>query len=459
MAAPKHLLFPVESPETRLDCRLALAVESARPDNRVYIGRHEVLMHLARRLKGGVFLGNTAVAPPHNGADGTSKQPFDDYHLLKDRGFVVVHFDFETPPGDPDSARNSATDRNFDPRQLDGDDFVCTWGDLHRDVYTRLDPPCRSSIRTTGGPHFDLYRHKWHKLYEDDVRRLRADYGDFLLVTTRLFRANGRADDTDLFDGDDRRRRNGRFEAVQRWTREKKKLSYVARLVHRLQTVFPDIDVVIRPHRLEDPSLYRILFRGLPSVHVRRRGPLAPWILGARCLIHDGSESGLAAHLADTPLIHFCPLEDSPLETMLPRQFGVRCDHEDDVVECLVELLHADGHRTCFDDPTIIDHRARRLVDNLCGDAFPAMLSVLAEAQARVGDTAMMPKIAVDAEQKLFDLVGRLKKSAPVVGSRTNSPGSGFDDVSSRLRQLQQLTDRDVDHHLIGDRLLVVESP
>ncbi len=464
MSAPKHLLFPVETITRELDYRLALAVQAARPDNRIYIGLHETLMRLARRLKGGVYLGKSAIRPH-------SPEALDDYELLKERGFVFVHFDTEGAvyPGDEPLWRKILCER-LDPRHLDSEDYVCTWGKFQSQVYREMDPACRDNIRTTGHPRFDLYRPRWRSYYQEDARRLRARYGDFILINTNLARANNQWGDDFVFspyNGFNPEQLDSRIHAVHEWAYKNQQLSHFVRLVHRLHVVFPDIPVVVRPHPSEAPDFYRLVFKGLHSVHVLHDGPVAPWLLACRCMIHDGCTTGLEAYLGDAKIINFRPVDDPMQQLFLPNQFGVRCKSEDEVVDSLVELLHGNGDRTRFDDPDLIDHRARRLLHNLCDDAFPAMLAVLSEAQAKVDDTESVSDLALEAEEAFFETVERVKQLLRPLSdrhrraaayARAKFPGLDAGDISRRLQRLQKMTGQEVDHQMVSRGLMVVES-
>ncbi len=457
MSAPRHLLLSVDDVGSALDTRLALAVLAAEPHNRVYVGTHDSLMHLARRIKGGVYLGTR---PLHS----RSGSELDDYHFLKQRNFIFVHFDSQGAvyPGGERRWRAQLRER-LDPRQLDARDYICTCGHFQRDFYRELNPPCRDNIRTTGHPRLDLYRRRWRPYYNDHVNRLRAQFGDFLLVNTDLARANGGFN----IGNTHHPRLADRYRDIHQWAHENETLSYFVRLIHRLHIVFPDLPIVVRPQNGEDPEFYHLVFQGLSSVHVLDKGPAAPWILASRCVIHSGCVAGLKAHLGAAPNINFRPIDDPQRILFLPDQFGVVCNDIDQVVECLIELFHTEALRTSFDDPPLIDHRAKRLLNNLCAPSLPNILAVLQEAQLQVGPAKSAPELALRTEQTLLGAVRGIKRTIrplspihdPVVKEASNiCDGFDGDDIARRIEGLQTLAGRRVDHRLIGPRLMVVET-
>lgn len=464
MTTPRHLLFPVETINRGLDFRLALAVLCARPDNRIFIGRHDTLMRLARRVRGGVYLGKDAIRPHFPDA-------LDDYRLLKQRDFVFVHFDTEGAvyPGGERRWRQILHSR-LDPRHLQQEDYVCTWGDFQRDVYRGLDPACADNIRTTGHPRFDLYNHRWREFYAVDAAELRSQFGDFILINTNLARANNRLGEDFVFsryNGFRPRSLESRLNAVFEWADDNRQLSHFVRLVHRLSVVLPDVPVVVRPHPSEDRRFYRLVFRGIDSVHVLHEGPVAPWLLACSCMIHDGCTTGLEGHLGDARVINYRPVDDPLRELFLPNQFGVRCETEDQVVDLLVELFCQGDGRTSFDDPTLVDHRARRLLNNLSGEAFPAMMAVLSEAQSQVDDPQAPPELLLRLEEGMFEVVEDIKDLLRPLSKRHRRaaayargkfPGLEPDDVATRIGRLEELTGRSVDHRVFSKWLMTVEA-
>lgn len=464
MSAPKSLLFPVETINRELDYRLALAVLAADKHNRIFIGLHETLMRLAKRLKGGVYLGKNAIRPHFPDA-------LDDYHILKEQDFVFVHFDTEGAvyPGDEDRWRQILRQR-LDPRHLDADDFVCTWGEFQREVYCEMDPACGANIRTTGHPRFDLYQRRWRSYFAADAARLRARFGDFLLINTNMARANNKMGTNFIFspyNGFRPEDLDSRINTVRDWARQNEQLSRFVRLVHRLHVVFPDVPIVLRPHPSEDPAFYRLVFQGMPSVNVLHEGPVAPWLLACRCMIHDGCTTGLEAYLGGVPIINYRPVDDSARELFLPNLFGVRCKSEGEVVDRLVELFNHRRGRTTFDDPTMVDHRARRLLNNFRGESFPAMLEVLDEAQSLVKSTDSPPDIALHTEESFYDTMESVKRLLRPLSarhriasaySRGKFPGLDAQDVACRLARLESITSRQVRHKVISRGLMIVEA-
>ena len=464
MTAPRNILFPVETINRELDYRLAMAVLASEPQNRIFIGLHETLIRLARRLHGGIYLGKNAIRPHFPDA-------LQDYELLKNQGFLFVHFDTEGAvyPGDEDRWREILYQR-LDPRHLASNDYICTWGEFQKETYQDLQPPCKANIRATGHPRFDLYRPRWRSYYAADAARLKARFGDFLLINTNLARANNRMGPDFVFssfNGFDPNDLEGRLQVVENWAHQNEQLSHIVRLVHRLHLVFPRTAVVLRPHPSEDPGFYDRIFQGIPNVHVLHEGPVGPWLLACACMIHDGCTTGLEAHLSETPIINYRRIDNPPQESFLPNLFGVKCTDEDQVVQALVELFHGKQSRTSFDDPLLIDHRARRLLQNFRQEAFPMVLAVLQEAQEELGDCSAPHDLAIHTEERFFDTIESakhlLRPLSPrhrraEIYSRGKFPGFQPAQIARRIHRLEAITGRSVRHRVLSRGLMMIEK-
>lgn len=467
MESRQPILFPVETINRELDYRLAMAVLAATKRNRIFIGLHENLMRLARRMEGGVYLGKNAIRPHFQDA-------LDDYLLLKERGFRFIHFDTEGAiyPGDEHRWKEILYQR-LDPRHLEKDDYICTWGEFQRDAYRELNPSCGQNIRSTGHPRFDLYRPTWRAYYSKDAARLRARFGDFLLINTNLARANNRMGPDFVFshfNGFEPNDLNRRTTMIENWAHQNEQLSHYVRLVHRLHLVFPNTPVVLRPHPSEDPDFYTRVFQGIPNVHVLHEGPVGPWLMACRCMIHDGCTTGLEAYLSETPIINYRRIQNPSQESFLPNLFGQKCSTEGEVIDALTELFHSSASRTRFQDPTLIDYRARRLLENFCHEAFPNVLDVLTEAQdslpawrvkSRNKDLLSLQEVrfydTIEGAKHLFRPLSPKHRRAALY-ARGKFPGLQHSKIAEKIARLERITRRSVRYSIISRGLLLLET-
>ncbi|MFU8804295.1 MAG: surface carbohydrate biosynthesis protein [Bradymonadaceae bacterium] len=462
MTARKNILFPVETITRELDSMLFLGVLCARRDNRVFIGRHDVLMKLSHFLEGGVYMGKDAIRPRFT-------RNLKDHTTLKDRGFVFMHLDTEGAvyTGGEDDWRDSLKAR-LDPTVLSPRDFVLTWGDFQRDHYRSLKPLCAENIRTTGHPRFDLYKEAYRSYYAPQTRVLNERYGDFILINTNLARANNKMGPGFVFSPSSGYHRNQpatRQETVEMWTYKTHVLTAFVQLVHRLNHEFPHTPIVVRPHPSENDDFYRLVFNGLENVHVVYEGAVTPWLLACKILIHDGCTTGLEAHFGDRKIINYkAAAADKHLDYYLPNLFGTTCHTEDEVLAGLETILSDGDIATTGAD--IIDLKACRLLDNFHHDSFPRLLTLLDEAQDQVKQTKCPVPAVIQAEQGIHQGVETLKGivrpffpawNQHAIYSRHKFPGLEMNDIGDRLARIAEVTRNRVSYTLFSKHLLMLE--
>ena len=74
-------------------------------------------------------------------------------------------------------------------------DFVFMWGSKQKEL-VKSNLTKSSQVEVTGHPRFELLKSNFHYLYEDEVSKLKSEYGDFILINTNMgFGNNIKGDD------------------------------------------------------------------------------------------------------------------------------------------------------------------------------------------------------------------------------------------------------------------------
>jgi surface carbohydrate biosynthesis protein len=456
-----NILLPIETIVRELDYRLVLAALLANKHRRIFIGRSPTTYRLARQMKGGVYVGKHIF-------HGKPGEPV--YRQAKQRGFVVLHHSEE---GAVFTGREDAWEfelrRQLDVNEVAAEDFVCTWGDYQRDFYKRGNPPCAENILTVGHPRFDLVKPKYGALYEDDVQRIRAKYGDFVLINSNFaivsnpvgtHRSFSRPEGYDPDDDVVRER------FVSFWARVSRTLASYMALVHKLSIRRKDINFVFRPHPSDDMVFYQGVFNSIPNIHVVREGAVAPWIRASRVVIHDGCTTGLEAHLFDRPVVNYRPERDPDTENFLPNLFGVTCTTEQEAIDAVLGLLE---RRDAGAIPVDLPPRAHALLYNLRAETFPEMLAVIerAEERSRNGSYRAPPLARIRSDEVREALVERAKdvvrplshvRYATALEGRALFPGFARDLIAKKIEAVRRITGNPIDVTRHSRNLLEINS-
>jgi surface carbohydrate biosynthesis protein len=458
-----HVLFPVEVLPRELDFRLVLAARWARRDRKIWIGRHDELMTIARHLRGGLYLGKI-MFPSFPSTD------LRDYRMLRERGIAYVHLDEEGAvfPGDePRWIRE--LERRLDPLQLDADDSVLTWGDFQRRIYEDLKGG-RSGplVRTTGHPRFDLYKPAFRAYFEAEAEQLRREHGDFVLVNTNLSLANNGVGPEYIFRkaaGYDVTNPERRLDHVSAWAHACHTLAHLVRLVTRLSIELPDHTFVIRPHPSESPRLYEAIFGGVPNVKVILKGSVAPWLLACRALVHDGCTTAIEAHLAEVPVVLYKAIADPRYDQFLPNIFGARCTDEREAVDAVRDIVRGGASAARAVAREIRDPRAYELMHNFRHDAFALLEGALEEACERAGVRASK----LDDRYVIASRIERWKERGksvirPWLGrasmqaySRRKFSRLDPADIASRLGRIRRVLGKSVAYRLHSPALMSID--
>lgn len=464
------IFFPVETINRELDVRLFLACAYVRPKHRIFVGFHGVIYSLARRMRGGLFVGK------HFLLKAAARESYARYHALKDRAFLCVHLDEEGAvyPGNEENWQHRLS-WLLDPCALSAEDYVCTWGDFQRDYYLSLDPSCAANIRTTGHPRFDLYKLPYRRYFDADATRLKEKYGDFILINGNFTIANNGLGLQETFS-----ERCGYYPTEQivagatgtrrqyfeLWASVAHVTVNFVRLVNRLSLEFPNVNIVIRPHPTEDWDYYRIIFNGVPNVHVEHTGSVAPWLLACAVVIHDGCTTAIEAYLNETPIINYRSVEDVAQEFFLPSIFGFKLSTEGDVVEKVRALL-----REPRTDPPSADFSgtAHDLLANLTRDAFGPFMDVMCEAEAHLGPSVCRSRWRIDLDESIRSAINTAKAVVrPLFPDKqrdytffTKNVFGGFteSDIEQRLASIQTILQKPVQYTYYSDSLIEIHAP
>lgn len=460
-----NILFPVETINRELNFRLFLACLAVKPDNRVFVGQHDVIDRLSQFMQGGVYVGKNIFKSLFPGVDITK------YVELKKRKFKLIYLDEEGAvyEGKEQEWRNYLMQR-LNPNYLCADDYVCTWGEFQAEFYKDREPACKENIRPTGHPAFDLYKPAYREFFAKETNELRERYGDFILINTNLGVANNGLGLADTFSP----RFNFRAEDVEVsthfmgfWAHTKKILTNFVTLLNRLSYEFPDEKFILRPHPSEDWSFYKTIFKDYKNVRVLHEGAVGPWLLAAKMVIHDGCTTGIEAFLGDCPVVSYKSIPSEKYDIFMPDEVAVKCFTEDAVVE-QVRLVR-EG-KFVKNQNLDINPLVAQLMANFKQDSFASLLAVIAEVEEtlhRENTIFEWNEARFASADKLIRLKDKAKstirplfreKQAVYTFYRSHFLGFKPEVIASKMETIQKVLKKKINYKLFGNDLILVET-
>ena len=241
------------------------------------------------------------------------------------------------------------------PKSIGFVSHLLAWGEQNAELWRQYpNLPEGLPIHVTGNPRGDLLRSEMRDYYEDDVRALHEEYGNFVLVNSNFNLINAYHADMNLLmpgpnpgDGMVLSRRSKSLgldrEYAEGFTAYKKAiLKSFEELIPALAREFPKHTIVLRPHPAENQEIYHRLGKTSERVHVINKGNVVPWLLAAKALIHNGCTTGIEAYALGTPALAYRRSVQERFDNdfhQLPNALSYECFSFEELKDTLQQIL------------------------------------------------------------------------------------------------------------------------
>lgn len=243
--------------------------------------------------------------------------------------------------------------RRLHPRAIRYVRHLFAWGEENAELwrgYPHLPPGI--PIHVTGNPRSDLLRRELHGYYAEDLARIRAGFGPYLLVNTNFNHVNAFGPDMNLFKPVKRPGQRPRFgraargmsRAYAEGLRDHKLAVFrdFQEMIPRLEAAFPDFTIVVRPHPTESHDAYRRIASACRRVRVTNAGNVVPWLLGATALVHNGCTTGVEAFELGVPALSYRATVNEVYDAgfyRLPNALSYNCFSFEELEDTLRRIL------------------------------------------------------------------------------------------------------------------------
>jgi surface carbohydrate biosynthesis protein len=443
-----QLLIPVEHQVRELDPKLLLACVAAKRGFSSVIGpRREMHFHLPSFSRS-IYLSKSMTSGSNNV-----------FRILRRLGHEVVVWDEEAlvhlPP-------EPYFNRRLSPIALQYVSRMLAWGQDNVELWRQYpDLPPGIPIEITGNPRGDLLRPEMRALYDNDVEKLRQEYGDFILINTNFNQVNAFFPDMNMIKPPANagevpeltRRALGMGmsaeEAVGFCNYKQAIFEDFQRLIPALDKAFPDYTIVVRPHPVENQEIYHQIAAHCEHVRVTNEGNVVPWIIAARAMIHNGCTTGVEAYALDVPAITYRATANDAYDRAwhhLPNLLSLQCFSLEEVQTTLGKIL--DGEMSAADGDErrkIFDHYLAAKEGTLACDR---MIDVL-ESMVKDWAQRSLPTFRDRLQGRIWATRRRFKKRLrgyfPNMSHNRSGylkhryPPISFDDLSARVLKFQEV--------------------
>lgn len=431
-AVPDTLLLPVETLNREFDGKLLLALCAAERGLTPIIGGrtaiHDRLPSLPRSiyLSKGVRSGNQMLFP-----------------IIEALGHCIVGVDEE--------ALVRLTDELF-LMKLDPDAFprvriLFAWGEDDAAMWRSSQWYRGAPILESGNPRTDMLRPELRAFHAPEVGALRDRFGDFVLFNSNFAIVNHFTPGKTRFKVADWAppELTGRYRAGILGHKAALFDAFLAAMPALARAIAPRT-LVIRPHPSENAEPWRTATAGLSNVTVLHQGPVVPWLIAARVLVHNGCSSAVEAAAIGTPAVSFRPVVSEEFDLALPNSLSRNCPTFDSLAEAVrgfasSEISPANGQQRA----TLRRHMAG-LDGALCSDRIVAGIAehraALAAAPATNTARWLGSCISLKAATLRRRFRDRLQRGRKSAYTQHKFPGIEAAWVEERLMRFRQTLGR-----------------
>jgi surface carbohydrate biosynthesis protein len=344
MTRPKRptLIVPVESQVREFDAKLLWSCCAAERGYRVVIGSRAYVHFAIADLPRGLYAAK-------------SMRSMSDlmFRLIRDVGHDIIGWEEEALVHPPPEIFYPL---RLSPGTMPFVSHLFAWGEENRDLiqgYAHY--PQGLPVHVTGNPRGDMLRPELRAYFDEDVRRLREDYGDFVLINTNFTDVNPFLPSLGLFKpapkpGQPRKpgqAGKGMPRAFAEGLEVHKQaiLDDFIAMIPALADAFPDLAVVVRPHPSEDHAVYQALAERNPRIKVAHEGNVLPWLLASRALVHNGCTTAIESYVMGVPSLAYLATWNEAYDRDfqgLPNELSVACADQEALNSALGRILAGD---------------------------------------------------------------------------------------------------------------------
>ena len=396
--------LPIEIKARELDSRLYLAMSLAQKGFKVVIGKKSgVNRHMFSQNKNFIYF-DKGISP--------GERSF--YKAIKAANGIIV------------GIREEGIFNNFDinvKEFIDTYDNSCAelfslffiWGDRSKEIMEKHCPKIdKDKLIVTGHPSLDLLKENligyYYKLRELNYKVLPG----YILINTNFSRINGylNFDRIKIFNYKNEKLFNTKFKKEFDVGRKYEEIVFVefSNMIESLAKSFPEKNIVIRPHPVENLKIYQDKFEEFKNVQVIREGSSKEWIVGAEAIIHHDCTTGVESFFAKKHVISFSPFENESLTANLPQEVSMKFSNINELIDYI-----KNGYTLKSVDP--IKKREemilvlKKIIDNVDSNATIKISKCLENLCSKIGsnNSNIFNQNFYFAKYKLENLIFKIK--------------------------------------------------
>ncbi len=368
----RWLYLPIDVKVREIEAKTFLALQAARRGYHVMIGQKQRFPSVMDCYPPGHYLGF-----------GSIENFKAEYIRLRRRGHGIMLQDEE---GLVTHSEKIYVRNRLRPDVLELGEMFIAWGDVQAGLLKTHRPEHAGIAVVAGNPRFDVLRPEHRHLYDADVKKLKAQYGDYIIINSSFGSCNHYTGRENYLQSLRDKKVIQSEEDFAYYTRYfQYRLSMMQEFLKAMPTLrsaFPQTKIVIRPHPSENVDTWKNATKDLGDIYVIHEGSAIPWLLGAGAIIQNFCTTSIEAFALGLSPIAYKPIYDQELETPLPSLASIEAHSQEELIDVVRDRL---AHKPDADRARK-EEIVRAYVANISGPpASDTILNALDKLQLRRG--------------------------------------------------------------------------
>ncbi|MDC1450341.1 hypothetical protein N8477_06170 [Candidatus Thioglobus sp.] len=345
-----NLYLPVEVKTRELTAKILIAIKTLDFNYNVYIGTKVSVNSLVlnKQHKEGIYLYS-------GGLDLKSLKAIKE----KCDYFVILDEEFGPAISDWDMIGTRISHKTLP--MIDG---LCVIGQFAQSAAMQQYPEIKNLIHKTGWPRIDLWDEKYKPMYQDKVNQITSKYGSFILFSSDF----GLLSESRIIKSKEFLLSSHDYEKTVNLANKitedsNKNIQEFIDFVATLKKIdnYLDIKIIIRPHPVEEISVWKKMTRGLKNIYVVYEGDSTEWILASSGVIHRGCTSAVHAYFSGIK-VGFVSFSKNSVKraNALPFKLSEHIINEKKLIEFCNRKNHAcktlEGHQHYYENTIYSDN-------------------------------------------------------------------------------------------------------
>jgi surface carbohydrate biosynthesis protein len=443
-AGKAKLLMPVENQVRELDSKLLFACIAARRGFSSVIGPRREMHIQITAFPRSIYLAKSI--PVHRNII---------FKIMRKLGHEIVAWDEEAlvhPQAETYYRRRVC------PLGVKYVSHLFAWGEDNAQLWQQYpELPAGIPIHVTGNPRGDLLRSEMHGIYEPDVKQLRSNHGDFILVNTNFNHVNAFSPDLNLFRPAKKAGEEPKFGRAAKgmsWEyaeglRSHKQAIFAnfQQLIPTLERAFPEFAIIVRPHPTENQETYRKIASQCERVRVTNEGNVVPWILASQAVIHNGCTTGVEAYVLGVAAISYRPTVNDYYDLgfyRLPNLLSYQCFDFEELRGTLGDILAGRLGPPDGDEREVLINSYLVALDGpLACERMVDVLEGVLEGRSELPKPSRHDRLAGWSMSTVRTLIKRSKEHIPGSHNRPEFqrhryPAVSLEEIRARISRFQQ---------------------